>query len=137
MIYLAIDLGDQRTGVAVADSETRIVSPLRVLEVPREKGLLEVLAQLVEQRDPDEVVLGLPLNMDGSEGPQAAIVRRFGHELQQRITRDVQFQDERLTTFGANQAMAGSGRTHRQKRQVRDALAAAEILRDFLDASPT
>ncbi|MHC4768919.1 MAG: Holliday junction resolvase RuvX, partial [Planctomycetota bacterium] len=76
-----------------------------------------------------------PLNMDGTEGPRAKRVRDLGRQLGQRTDRPIHYQDERLTSFAADAQMAGSGRTHREKKELRDALAAAEILRDFLQAS--
>ena len=72
--------------------------------------------------------------MDGSEGPQARRVRAFGQRLAQRTDRPIHYQDERLTSHAAEAQLAGSGRTHREKKHLRDALAAAEILRDFLRA---
>ena len=90
----------------------------------------------IEAHDPDEIVLGLPLNMDGTEGSRARRVRDIGRELSQRTDRPIHYQDERLTSYAAEGQLAGSGRTHREKKELHDALAAAEILRDFLKASP-
>ena len=142
MRYLAIDLGDKRTGLAVGDAVTGIVSPLRVVEVAiAERGgeaLLEALsAAVAEQFSPfarAELVIGLPLNMDGSEGPRAKLVREFAARLAARLqpTRVMHFQDERLTSADADWQMARSGKTHKKKKQIRDALAAATVLSDFL-----
>jgi putative holliday junction resolvase len=140
MRYVAIDLGDRRTGVAVGDSETGIASPLDVVEISIDiqggGALLEALARAVEEQlgknGPGELVLGLPLNMDGSEGSQSKRVRAFAARLQERTGRAVHFQDERLTTADADWAMAGTGMTRGQKKSRRDAIAAAAILRDFL-----
>ena len=77
-------------------------------------------------------MLGLPLNADGSEGPRARRTRKFGVSLQDATDVPIYYQDERLTTYAANQRLAGTGRTHRQKKAARDAIAAAEILQDFL-----
>jgi putative holliday junction resolvase len=140
MRYLAIDLGDPRTGVAVGDTETGIAAPLEVVEISIDiqggGALLEALARIVEeqlgQNGPGELVLGLPLNMDGTEGSGAKQVRAFARRLRERTSRVVHFQDERLTTAEADWAMAGSGLTRAQKKSRRDALAAAAILRDFL-----
>jgi len=78
------------------------------------------------------LVIGLPLNMDGTEGPRAKLVRSFAVLLETRTARVVHMQDERLTSANADWNMAGSGLTHKQKKSRRDALAAAEILKDFL-----
>lgn len=143
--YVAIDLGDKRTGLASGDSATGIVSPIDLVEVDIQHGqggpLLEAVARVVEAHLGDnprlsrgELVIGLPLNMDGSEGQRSKIVRSFGQRLQSRCGRTVHYQDERLTSADADWQMAQSGLTHQQKKQRRDALAAAAILRDFLEA---
>lgn len=146
MRYLAIDLGDKRTGVALGDSRTRIVTPLDTVEVDIDiqggNALLEALARIVDAqlgemgRGPGELVIGLPLNMDGSEGPRARHLRAFAQRLARRTMRRVHFQDERLTTAAADWALAGSGLTRRRKKELRDALAAARILEDFFAALP-
>lgn len=144
MQFLAIDLGDKRTGLAVGDSLTGIVSPLRVLHTPiADRGgdaLLDALAAAVaEQFSPyaqAEIVIGLPMNMDGTEGPRAQQVRAFAERLRSRLQppRTVHFQDERLTSADADWQMARTGKTHKEKKELRDALAAATVLRDFLSA---
>ncbi len=133
MRFLAIDLGDKRTGLAIGDDETRIASPLTVIEVARGEALIDAIADSIKEHAPDEIVIGLPLNMDGTEGEQTKLVRAFGEQLRTRCGLELHYHDERLTSFAADQQMAGSGRTHKQKKRLRDALAAAEILRDFLD----
>lgn len=133
MRFLAIDLGDKRTGLAIGDDETRLASPLTVVEVARGAALIDALADAIKEHAPDAIVLGLPLNMDGTEGPQAKLVREFGEQLRTRCDLELHYHDERLTSFAADQQMAGSGRTHKQKKRLRDALAAAEILRGFLE----
>jgi len=134
--YLAIDLGDKRTGLAVGDEQTGIVTPREVLNIPMKPSadrLLDAIVASVEAEGPDELVLGLPLNMDGSEGARAEQVRGFGEVLGARTGLDVRYQDERLTSADAEWSLARSGKTHGQKKRVRDALAAAAILRDYLE----
>ena len=89
---------------------------------------------MASRAQPCELVLGLPMNMDGTEGKAATKARAFGAALTQRTGRAVHFQDERLTSADADWSMARSGMTHKEKKQRRDALAAAAILRDFLGA---
>ncbi|HVZ94971.1 MAG TPA: Holliday junction resolvase RuvX [Phycisphaerales bacterium] len=134
MKYLAIDPGDQRTGLAVGDDETGIVSPLRVIEIPaaQEARLLAEVAREVDAHKPDAIVLGLPLNMDGTEGPAAKRARVRAEALRAKLNLPVHFQDERLTSSEADWRLAGSGLTRGQKKSRRDALAAAAILEDFL-----
>jgi putative holliday junction resolvase len=139
--YLCIDLGDKRTGLAAGDSVSGLASPLKVLEVPIAErdgeSLLsaiarEVGAYFVDARTPGELVVGLPLNMDDTEGPRAKGVRAFAARVSDRTKRHVHFHDERLSTAEADWKMAQSGLTHGQKKSRRDALAAAGILQDFL-----
>lgn len=133
MRYLCIDLGDKRTGIALGDDETKLVSPIEVIVAPRRSdALMQALLRVIDQQRPHALVIGLPLNMDGSEGAASRSVREFGEQLSAKSNLPVHFQDERLTSYAADQRMAQSGRTHKQKKQLRDALAAAEILRDFL-----
>jgi len=141
MRYVGLDLGDKRTGIAAGDAITRLASPVSVLEVPvaNEGGesLLRALAQAIREHlgDPPsrgEVVVGLPLNMDGTEGPAATKARQFAERLATVTGRVVHLHDERLTSADADWAMSQSGLTRDQKKRRRDALAAAAMLRDFL-----
>ncbi|MBL0921094.1 MAG: Holliday junction resolvase RuvX [Phycisphaerales bacterium] len=137
MRLLCVDLGDKRTGLAVGDTETRFVSPLDVLEKPMGAGatgeaLIDAVAKAAADHNAGALVVGLPLNMDDSEGPRARLVRAFAARLESRVGKPVHFQDERLTSVDADWTMAQSGLTHGQKKKRRDALAAAAILRDYL-----
>ena len=134
--YLAIDLGDKRTGLAVGDATTGLSLPAGVLEVPIKANggamLLDALAKVIAEHAPNALVLGLALNMDGSEGPRAKLCRGWGEKLHARVKLPVHYQDERLTSAAADWQMARSGMTHGQKKAKRDAIAAAELLADFL-----
>ena len=132
MRYLAIDLGDKRTGLAVGDDETGVATPAATLPVAPGPALIDAIIRMIREHEAGTLVLGLPLNADGSEGPRARRTRRFGVSLQDATDVPIYYQDERLTTYAANQRLAGTGRTHKQKKAVRDAIAAAEILQDFL-----
>ncbi len=132
MRYLAIDLGDKRTGIAVGDDETGLASPVATLPVAAGPALLQALLGEIARHAPDALVLGLPLSMDGSEGSRAKLTRAFGVELEAATEQPLFYQDERLTSYAADKRLAGSGRTHKQKKKARDALAAVEILEDFL-----
>ncbi len=140
MRYLCIDLGDRRTGLAVGDDATRIASPVGVVESALESrggdALLDALKRATQEHlaAGDEIVLGLPLNMDGTDGPRAALVRAFAVRLAERTGRTVRLYDERLSTASADWSMARTGMTRKQKKERRDALAAAAILKEFLAA---
>lgn len=133
MRYLAIDLGDKRTGLAVGEDESGIATPLSVIETGSPIERDRQLDRAIDDEQPDALVVGLPLNMDGTEGPRAKLVRDFGAQLGQRTGLKVHFTDERLTSDAADELMARSGLTHQQKKMRRDALAAAVFLQAFLD----
>ena len=95
-------------------------------------ALIDAILLMIREHEIDTLVLGLPLNADGSEGPRAQLTRQFVVSLQKATELPLYYQDERLTTYAANQRLAGTGRTHKQKKAARDAIAAAEILQDFL-----
>jgi putative holliday junction resolvase len=132
MRYLAIDLGGKRTGLASGDDITGIVTPLEVVTAAKPEHRLQQIQRILDREGPDAIVIGLPLNMDGTAGPAAAAARSFGDTLRERTGIDVRFHDERLTSHAADQAMARSGLTHGGKKARRDAVAAAVILKDFL-----
>ncbi|MBC8200515.1 MAG: Holliday junction resolvase RuvX [Planctomycetes bacterium] len=132
MRYLAVDLGDKRTGLAVGDDELRMAQPVTVLEIPIGDLLVGAIVDAIEEQGVDAIVIGLPLNMDGSLGQRVAITKSFAEKLQTATAKQLHFQDERLTSSAAQEILSGSGKTHKQKRKIRDALAAAEILNDFL-----
>jgi putative Holliday junction resolvase len=135
--YLAVDLGDKRTGLALGDAITGLVTPLHVLETPiadrAGAALVEAISAAIDaEMGPGDLVFGLPINMDGSEGQRAKLVRTFAARVGEATGRTIHFQDERLTSAEADWSMARSGMTRGDKKKKRDALAAAVILRDFL-----
>jgi putative Holliday junction resolvase len=131
MRYLAIDYGSGRTGLAVCDPTETLVSPLAVIR--GQKTLVAKISQLVATEAVEAVVLGLPLNMDGSEGPQAKAVFRFAERLKATLDIPVYFQDERLSSFAAEQRFSSAELTKAERKKPLDAVAAAEILEAFLE----
>jgi putative Holliday junction resolvase len=132
MRYLAIDLGEKRTGLAVGSDVTGIVSPAGIITTTSDSERMRHIAEAIAEHGVDELVLGLPLNMDGTEGPAAQRVQALKGFIEQRHGIPVRLMDERLSSFDAEQQMAGKGYTRGRKKELRDALAAVVILRDFL-----
>lgn len=135
MRYLCFDIGDKRTGVASGDDEMSLTGPVDVLEIPVSPALIDAMCEMVKEHGPGAIVIGLPLNMDGTRGKQAKKVEALARELGERVSLPIHLGDERLTSYAADQAMSRSGLTHKQKKARRDALAAAAILRDFFAAA--
>jgi putative Holliday junction resolvase len=131
MRYLAIDYGTKRTGLAICDAAETIASPLAVLH--GQKELLRKIAEIVETENVEAIVLGLPLNMTGTEGPQTKLVRKFAEQLKSHLSIPLHFQDERLSSFGAEEKLAPADFTAARRRKRIDAVAAAEILEAFLE----
>lgn len=136
MRVLSVDLGDARTGLAAGDDVLRIVQPLMVIEERDERRRLERIAEEIERHGPDRLVVGLPLNMDGTEGPRAVAARVFASRLSERTGLPAELQDERLTSFDADDSLKGSGLTRKGKKRLQDAIAAAKILEDWLASLP-
>ncbi len=133
MRYLAIDYGLKRSGLAVCDADETLASPLVVLT--GQGGLIERIGQVATDQAVDAIVLGLPLNMDGTEGDQAKRVRDFAVQLIKQIELPLFFQDERLSTFDAEKKLAALGITRKKKKKHLDAIAAATILQAFIDSA--
>jgi putative Holliday junction resolvase len=137
-VWLGVDYGSKRVGVAVGNTKDRISSPLSVLPARPQNHLFDAIRRLAENHGATGVVVGLPINMDETEGPQAVAAREFAARLGEATGRIVRLWDERLSSFQADRALAGHlTRVKRRRRQ--DALAAAEILGAFLrhDAETT
>jgi putative Holliday junction resolvase len=132
---LALDLGDRRIGVAVSDETGTLASPVATLQRVGPKKDLETVAGLVYSHEAREVVVGLPLNMDGSEGKQAAKVRAFVSGLERRLGPGVPVvaRDERLTSVAADEMLRERGLERRKRKGVIDQVAAVLILQEHLD----
>lgn len=137
MRYLGIDYGLKRLGLAMCDPKQTIVSPLcRLHHDPGQpQRCIGAIKELVEEHGVEALVLGLPLNMDGSEGTQAKQTRQFGEQIGRVIDVPVHFQDERLSSAAADDLMDQMDLNPRQRKEKRDMLAACAILQDFLDAT--
>lgn len=136
---LALDVGLARIGVAVCDGLQLTVRPLAVVERRSRNEDFAVLAELAQREDVQAIICGLPLNMDGSEGPQAQTTRKWAQRLAQALRAllghpvPVIFWDERLTTYAAQELMADPTASL-GKGAREDAVAAAVLLRGYLDA---
>ncbi|MBN1248871.1 MAG: Holliday junction resolvase RuvX [Anaerolineae bacterium] len=132
MRYLALDLGDRRIGVALSDALGMIARPLEVFDRSSRQADFSHISDLIEAYGADALVAGLPLNMDGTEGRQAAWVRDYTAALASEISVPITLWDERLTTEEAKGIMRAQGKA--PSKDWVDAVAAAVILQSYLDA---
>ncbi len=130
-----VDFGTKRIGLAIGDPGGSIASPLTTVSV--KGGLTEqahaVIAAVVEF-DVSAWVVGLPLNMDDTEGPQVAATRKFGDELARVSGKTVHYCDERLSSLTADEHLREADLTRKKHKRRRDQVAAQVILQEFLDA---
>jgi len=138
--WLGIDYGGKRVGIAAGSSSDGIATPLEIIRAQPRQRMIARIIEVAEDFGAEGLVVGWPLNMDDSEGPQGKTTRAVAGELAETTGLDVRLWDERLSSFAADKAVAGVF-TRKQKRARRDAIAAAVILQDFLasggpDAAP-
>ena len=133
--FLAVDYGIKRIGLAIGDDVTYVASPVKTIagcgNVRSDAAAVEACAA---EYDIDGIVVGLPLNMDDSEGPQAKMVRSFGEALDAMTEHTIHYVDERLSSFAAEELIRPAGLTRKKKRAGADRVAAQVILQSFLDA---
>jgi putative Holliday junction resolvase len=135
MRTLGLDIGEKRIGVAVSDPIGKVATPLTVLDAPALAGDPSPLLRLIADYEVDLVVVGLPISLDGAEGPQAERVRATAERLSERIGVRLTYHDERLSTAEARRVMTTSGVSQREQRGTVDKVAAALFLQSYLDST--
>lgn len=130
---IGLDLGDKTIGLAVSDTTRRVATPLRTLRRGKFSVDFVSLAEIIAERAIGGVVLGLPRNMDGSEGPRAQSTRAFARNLAGVLAEPITFWDERLSTVAAERALLEADASRGRRAQVIDHVAAGFILQGFLD----
>lgn len=138
MRILGLDLGAKRIGLALSDPAGEYAFPAGALERKAERADLDALDALVREHEVDRIVLGLPIHMDGRQGPEAEAARRFADALAKRTRLPVELIDERWTSIEAERSLAETGRSKRRARRREprgdvDAVAASLILRTWLE----
>jgi putative Holliday junction resolvase len=136
MRIAALDVGDVRVGVAVSDELGITAQPIAVVKRVGGRRDLVAIAEALAPYTPERLVVGLPLNMNGSEGPQAARVRAFAEAVAKHLGLPLEFWDERLTTVAAERVLLEADLSRRRRRDVVDKVAAVLILQGFLDRRP-
>jgi putative Holliday junction resolvase len=138
MKLLGLDVGDRRVGVAISDATGLIASPLVVIRRASKAEDFGRIARLVREQGAEGLVVGHPLNDDGSAGPQAQRIERYAAALLAALQAEgldlpMVLWDERMSTWRAQEAMIAAGHRARDRRRRMDAVAAAVILQDYLE----
>ena len=132
MIILSVDYGRARTGIAVCDRSETIASPVATIKEYDRERLADKIADICRERQAEEIVLGLPRNMDGSEGESAKNVREFADILREKTGLGVVLRDERMTTITAHNYLNATDTRGKKRKAVVDSVAAVIILEDYL-----
>jgi putative Holliday junction resolvase len=131
---LGLDLGSKTIGLAISDSRLVVSSPITTIRRKKFTADAEILINLINERMVGGLVLGLPKNMDGSEGPRAQSTRQFAQNLLEKIDIPISFWDERLSSAEVERVLINEiDMTRRRRKQVIDKMAAGVILQGFLD----
>ncbi len=133
MRLLGLDIGERRIGVAVSDPQARVATPLAVLAASVVSDA-RPLQRLIDDYEVELIVVGLPLSMNGSEGPQAARVRGVATKLLDQLGVSVEYYDERLSSAEARRTMSAAGSSVKLQKGSVDKVAAAIMLQGYLDA---
>lgn len=132
---LGFDLGEKTIGLAISDATFMIASPLEILPKGKFSKDVKKIEQIVADREVGGFVIGLPINMDGTEGPRCDSVRDFGRNLLGFIDLPLTFWDERMSTVAVEKAMLEADMTRKRRKEKVDKLAASYILQGLLDAN--
>lgn len=128
-----LDLGTKTIGVAVSDRRLTVATPLETIRRSKFGAEAEQLLKIVQAREIGGIVLGLPLNMDGTEGPRAQSTRAFARNLSRLTELPIAFWDERLSTVAAERALLEADTSRKRRAEVIDHVAASVILQGLLD----
>ncbi len=132
MRVMAIDYGDARTGVAVSDAAGLLAGYTTVIRSRQADWVADEIARIAAERQADELVMGFPRNMDGTEGPRAELYREFAKSVEEKTGTPVRLWDERRTTIEAHQILHASGKKMKAHKKNVDAVAASLILEGYL-----
>lgn len=134
MRVMGLDYGDRRIGVAISDAFRWTAQGLTVVETRRDGGELDRLAEIAQENEVSEVVVGLPKNMNGTIGPRGEICKAFAQQIGEKLGLPVHLWDERLTTVAAERTLKEAEISLKKRKQVIDKMAATLILQNYLDS---
>ena len=132
MRIMAIDYGDAHTGIAVSDATGSLAGFTTVIDAYRPEAVADRIAALAQEHGAEELVLGHPINMDGTRGPRSEKAHAMKALLEERVSLPVVLWDERRTTIDAHQILFNSGKNAKKRKKLVDAVAASLILEGYL-----
>ena len=130
---LSLDYGEKRIGIAISDNECSIALPSEVLERNKTNKDFLYIKDFIEKNDIQAVLIGIPYNMDGSEGEQCKIVKNFSKKLLEFINISIIYWDERLSTLAQEKILINKNVSRKKRKKIIDMLAASYFLQSFLD----
>ncbi len=133
MIIMSVDYGDARTGVAFCDAKEVLASPYCMVNEKYKPKLVDKLAVIAADKKAEKIIIGLPVNMDGTYGFRCDECRELGDMLKQKTGIDVEYQDERLTTVIAHGYLNDNNVRGKKRKETVDAVSAVIILQSYLD----
>ncbi|MGN0525976.1 MAG: Holliday junction resolvase RuvX [Acutalibacteraceae bacterium] len=133
MIILSVDYGDKRTGIAICDKFEMLATPLCVIKEWNQDALAEKIVNIATEHKVEQIVVGLPKNMNGSKGFRADACEELGNKLKNLCSIPISFWDERLTTVSAHKILSENNVRGKKRKSVVDAVAAEIILQDYMD----
>ena len=134
MIIMSVDYGDSRTGIAVCDRLQKFAHPVEVIKESYEPKLIRRIGEIAKERDVGLIVVGLPKNLDSSEGERAEKCRSFAAEIEKETGIKTDVIDERLTTVSAANYLNITDTRGKKRKDIIDAVSAVIILQDYLDS---
>lgn len=135
--YLAVDYGDRRTGLADCDPTGLVATGIGTVSPGGMRSTAEVVAAEAEKRSCKKIIVGLPKNMDGSEGPRADVIKSFIEILREYTDIEIDTYDERMTTMEAYRFLGETGTFGKKRKNAVDTLSAQIILQNYLDREKT
>ena len=134
MRIMALDIGEKRVGIAISDPDERVSTPLCVLDAGQVERGEKSFTRTIEDWEPELFICGLPLSLDGCEGPQAERIRSIAQGISERFGIPIEFADERLSSREAKRILREEGLSEREMRGKIDMIAANVFLQAWLDA---
>ena len=131
--YIGLDVGDRTIGIAISDPFLLTAQPLMTIKRKSKIEDIEIINDIIKEKEVSKIIVGLPKNMNNTIGPQAKKVKTFVKELRKHTDLDIEYVDERLTTISATRVLIEQNVSRKKRKDVIDSVAATYILQTYLD----